>query len=34
LAANLARGNITEKVRQRLGPAAERRPAHFLRRDR
>lgn len=34
LAASLTRGNITEKVRQRLGPAAERRPAHFLRRDR
>jgi glycerol-3-phosphate acyltransferase PlsX len=34
LAANLARGDITEKVRQRIGPAAERRAAHFLRRDR
>jgi phosphate acyltransferase len=34
LAASLTRGNITERVRQRLGPAADRRPAHFLRRDR
>jgi phosphate acyltransferase len=34
LAASLTRGNITERVRQRLGTSAERRPAHFLRRDR
>jgi glycerol-3-phosphate acyltransferase PlsX len=34
LAASLTQGNIAEKVRQRLGPAADRRPAHFLRRDR
>ena len=31
LAANLARGDITEKIRERIG---ERRGAHFLRRDR
>jgi glycerol-3-phosphate acyltransferase PlsX len=34
LAASLTRGNITEKVRERIGTAPERRPAHFLRRDR
>jgi len=34
LAANLSRGDITEKIRERIGPAAERRAAHFLRRDR
>jgi glycerol-3-phosphate acyltransferase PlsX len=34
LAANLSRGDITEKIRERIGPAAERRTAHFLRRDR
>jgi phosphate acyltransferase len=34
LAASLTRGNITERVRQRLGTSTERRPAHFLRRDR
>jgi phosphate acyltransferase len=34
LAASLTRGNITEKVRERIGMAPERRPAHFLRRDR
>ena len=33
LAANLARGDITEKIRERIG-ADSRRPAHFLRRDR
>jgi phosphate acyltransferase len=34
LAANLSRGDITEKIKERIGPAAERRTAHFLRRDR
>ena len=34
LAANLSRGDITEKIRGRIGPVAERRAAHFLRRDR
>ncbi len=34
LAANLSRGDITEKIKERIGPAAERRAAHFLRRDR
>jgi glycerol-3-phosphate acyltransferase PlsX len=34
LAANLTGGNITERVRQRLGTPPDRRPAHFLRRDR
>jgi len=34
LAANLSRGDITERIRERVGPAAERRAAHFLRRDR
>ena len=34
LAANLSRGDITEKIKGRIGPAAERRAAHFLRRDR
>lgn len=34
LAASLARGEITEKIRHRLGTAAERRTGHFLRRDR
>ena len=34
LAADLSRGDITEKIRERIGPAAERRTAHFLRRDR
>jgi len=34
LAANLARGDITEKIRERIGPAGERRGTHFLRRDR
>jgi glycerol-3-phosphate acyltransferase PlsX len=34
LAASLTRGHITEKVRERIGIVPERRPAHFLRRDR
>jgi glycerol-3-phosphate acyltransferase PlsX len=34
LAANLTRGDITEKIRERVGAASERRGAHFLRRDR
>jgi glycerol-3-phosphate acyltransferase PlsX len=34
LAANLSRGDITEKIKGRIGPVAERRAAHFLRRDR
>jgi phosphate acyltransferase len=34
LAATLARGDITEKIRERLGATGERRAAHFLRRDR
>ena len=34
LAANLSRGDITERIKERIGPAGERRAAHFLRRDR
>jgi len=34
LAANLARGEITDKIRERLGTAGERPARHFLRRDR
>jgi phosphate acyltransferase len=34
LAANLTRGDITEKIRARVGAPSERRGAHFLRRDR
>ena len=34
LAGNLARGDITEKIRERLGVTGERWAAHFLRRDR
>jgi glycerol-3-phosphate acyltransferase PlsX len=34
LAANLARGDITEKIRERIGATGERRGTHFLRRDR
>jgi glycerol-3-phosphate acyltransferase PlsX len=34
LAANLTRGDITEKIRERIGPVSERRGTHFLRRDR
>jgi glycerol-3-phosphate acyltransferase PlsX len=34
LAGNLARGDITEKIRERIGATAERRAGHFLRRDR
>jgi len=34
LAANLIRGDITEKIRARVGAPSERRGAHFLRRDR
>ena len=34
LAANLARGEITEKIRERVGATGERRAGHFLRRDR
>ncbi len=34
LAGNLARGDITEKIRERLGSGGERRGTHFLRRDR
>src|SRR5215467_5354123 len=34
LAANLARGDITESIRERLGATGERRGAHFRRRDR
>jgi glycerol-3-phosphate acyltransferase PlsX len=34
LAANLTRGNITEKIRVRLGVQPDRRASHFLRRDR
>jgi glycerol-3-phosphate acyltransferase PlsX len=32
LGASLARGDITEKIRERVGTAGERRPGHFLRR--
>jgi len=34
LAASLARGDITEKIRDRLGTTGERRSSHFLRRER
>jgi fatty acid/phospholipid biosynthesis enzyme len=34
VAANLARGEITEKIRERVGTTGERRAGHFLRRDR
>ena len=34
LAANLARGDITEKIKERIGVADSKRPTHFLRRDR
>lgn len=34
LAASLSRGDITDKIKQRIGPAPERRAPHFLRRDR
>jgi glycerol-3-phosphate acyltransferase PlsX len=34
LAANLARGDITEKIRLRIGVSEARRGTHFLRRDR
>jgi phosphate acyltransferase len=34
LAASLSRGEITDKIKERIGPVAERRAAHFLRRDR
>jgi glycerol-3-phosphate acyltransferase PlsX len=34
LAANLTTGNIMERIRVRLGVPSERRPSHFLRRDR
>jgi glycerol-3-phosphate acyltransferase PlsX len=34
LAASLTRGDITEKIRARIGPVSERRGTHFLRRDR
>jgi phosphate acyltransferase len=34
LAANLTRGDITEKIKARVGPASERRGTHFLRRER
>jgi phosphate acyltransferase len=34
LAASLARGDISEKIRERIGVTAERRGTHFLRRDR
>jgi glycerol-3-phosphate acyltransferase PlsX len=34
LAANLSRGDITEKIRERIGSGGERRGAHFRRRDR
>jgi glycerol-3-phosphate acyltransferase PlsX len=34
LAANLTRGDITEKIKQRIGVTEARRPTHFLRRDR
>jgi glycerol-3-phosphate acyltransferase PlsX len=34
LAASLARGDITEKIRERIGVTGERRGTHFLRRDR
>ena len=34
LAANLTRGDITERVKERIGVTEPRRPTHFLRRDR
>ena len=34
LAANLIRGDITERVKERIGVTEPRRPTHFLRRDR
>ncbi|HVT70459.1 MAG TPA: phosphate acyltransferase, partial [Trebonia sp.] len=34
LAANLTRGEITEKIRERIGVSEQRRGTHFLRRDR
>ena len=34
LAANLTRGDITEKIKERIGITEARRPTHFLRRDR
>jgi glycerol-3-phosphate acyltransferase PlsX len=34
LAASLTRGNITEKIRERIGHVPDRRPSHLLRRDR
>jgi glycerol-3-phosphate acyltransferase PlsX len=34
LAGTLARGDITEKIRERIGATAERRAGHFRRRDR
>ncbi len=34
LAGSLARGDITEKIRERIGVTGERRATHFLRRDR
>jgi phosphate acyltransferase len=34
LAANLARGDITERIKERIGVADSKRPTHFLRRDR
>jgi len=34
LAANLTRGDITERIKERIGVTEPRRPSHFLRRDR
>jgi phosphate acyltransferase len=34
LAANLTRGDITERIKERIGATEPRRPSHFLRRDR
>jgi phosphate acyltransferase len=34
LAANLTRGDITERIKERIGATEPRRPTHFLRRDR
>ena len=34
LAANLTRGDITERVKERIGVTEPRRATHFLRRDR
>ena len=34
LAANLTRGDITERIKERIGVTEPRRPTHFLRRDR